>query len=246
VSDASQGPGWWQASDGKWYPPEQAPGYQAGDATGGGGGAGSPGTLDIGAALSYGWNKFVQYIGQIIVIVLVIFAVQIVFYGIRQVLVGSIDSFFLGWSIGFVLWAAGWFLYFLLSAGLIRAALAITRGETPEASMLFSTDRLAPFAIASLLVAVLTFIGFFACCIGAVVVWFFTFFYGYFVLDRDQGPTESVGSSFNMVKDNAGTVALLLIVIVLINAFTCGLGAGVTFIAGAYAFKTLNGEPVAA
>ncbi|HEX2575688.1 MAG TPA: RDD family protein [Aquihabitans sp.] len=25
MSDVSQGPGWWQASDGKWYPPEQAP-----------------------------------------------------------------------------------------------------------------------------------------------------------------------------------------------------------------------------
>jgi hypothetical protein len=24
MSDQSQGPGWWQASDGKWYPPEQA------------------------------------------------------------------------------------------------------------------------------------------------------------------------------------------------------------------------------
>ena len=26
MSDISQGPGWWQASDGKWYAPEQAPG----------------------------------------------------------------------------------------------------------------------------------------------------------------------------------------------------------------------------
>jgi hypothetical protein len=25
MSDVSQGPGWWQASDGKWYPPQQAP-----------------------------------------------------------------------------------------------------------------------------------------------------------------------------------------------------------------------------
>src|SRR4051794_26597961 len=25
MSDATQGPGWWQASDGKWYPPEQHP-----------------------------------------------------------------------------------------------------------------------------------------------------------------------------------------------------------------------------
>lgn len=30
MSDFSQGPGWWQASDGKWYPPEQAPGAAPG------------------------------------------------------------------------------------------------------------------------------------------------------------------------------------------------------------------------
>ncbi len=29
MSDASQGPGWWIASDGKWYPPEQVPGPTA-------------------------------------------------------------------------------------------------------------------------------------------------------------------------------------------------------------------------
>ena len=34
MSDFSQGPGWWQASDGKWYPPEQAPGGQAAAAPG--------------------------------------------------------------------------------------------------------------------------------------------------------------------------------------------------------------------
>lgn len=29
MSDTSQGPGWWMASDGKWYAPELHPGYQA-------------------------------------------------------------------------------------------------------------------------------------------------------------------------------------------------------------------------
>lgn len=28
MSDTSQGPGWWLASDGKWYPPERHPGYR--------------------------------------------------------------------------------------------------------------------------------------------------------------------------------------------------------------------------
>ncbi len=92
MSDTSQGPGWWQASDGKWYPPEQAPGYQApagGGAAAGGGGAV---TFDLGSALSYGWTKFVQYIGQIILIVLIIFAVEIVFNVVVGAFAGAIGG----------------------------------------------------------------------------------------------------------------------------------------------------------
>jgi hypothetical protein len=33
MSDVSQGPGWWQASDGKWYSPEQVPGTGTTQAT---------------------------------------------------------------------------------------------------------------------------------------------------------------------------------------------------------------------
>ncbi|HEV3265744.1 MAG TPA: DUF4190 domain-containing protein [Acidimicrobiales bacterium] len=33
MSDVSQGPGWWQASDGKWYSPEQMPGTGAAQAS---------------------------------------------------------------------------------------------------------------------------------------------------------------------------------------------------------------------
>jgi hypothetical protein len=28
MSDTSQGPGWWLASDGRWYPPETHPGHE--------------------------------------------------------------------------------------------------------------------------------------------------------------------------------------------------------------------------
>lgn len=28
MTDTSQGPGWWLASDGQWYPPESHPNYQ--------------------------------------------------------------------------------------------------------------------------------------------------------------------------------------------------------------------------
>ena len=73
MSDTSQGPGWWQASDGKWYPPEQAPGGGAGTTAGAG-----TANVDIGGAFSYGWNKFTQNAGPLIVAVLVMWVLQLI------------------------------------------------------------------------------------------------------------------------------------------------------------------------
>jgi hypothetical protein len=57
VSDVSQGPGWWQAADGKWYSPEQVPGTAAPTAAPfPGAGAPAPyGTPPAGAPGGYGY-----------------------------------------------------------------------------------------------------------------------------------------------------------------------------------------------
>lgn len=240
MSDTPQGPDWWQASDGKWYPPEQTPG---GGAAGGGGGV--PGTLDVGTALSYGWNKFVQYIGPIILIVVIIFAVQLVVNFVSQIVYGTIDSFFVAFTVGGLLWAAGWFINLMLQAGLIRAGLAITRGEEPEIGMLFKTDNLGPYAVASILAALLYFVGFLACCVGMLVVALFLIFYGFYSIDRGQS-VDALRSSFEVVRNNLSSVLVFAIVVVVLNLITCGLATGVTFIATAYAYRVLNGESVAA
>jgi hypothetical protein len=244
MSDTSQGPGWWQASDGKWYPPEQAP---AGAGGGAGAGVGSyaagPGDFSIGDALSYGWNKFVQYIGQIIVIVLVVFAIQIVFSIVSQVLFGR--GGVAGLAIGTVVWVVGLVVGLILQAGLIRAGLAVTRGEAPQVGMLFETTNLGPFIVATILVGLLYVVGFAACCVGAIAVAVFMLFYGYFVIDKSAQPVDSIASSFNLVKDNFGVILGFAIVVFLLNLITCGLAVGVTQIATAYAYKKLTGQPVA-
>jgi hypothetical protein len=241
VSDSPQGPGWWQASDGKWYPPEQAPG--AGATGGGGGGAAA---FSVGDALSYGWNKFVQYIGQIIVIVLIIFAIQLVLSIVSQAIQAGSDSFFVGITLSFAITAVSIFVSFLLQAGLIRAALAVTRGEAPEPSMLFQTEKLGPYAVAAVIVALLVFVGLLLCCIPGLIVAFFTYFFGFYVIDKDVSPVDSIRSSVSLVQENFGNVVLLMIVVVLLNLITCGLASGVTFLALGYAYRTLNGEAVAA
>jgi hypothetical protein len=57
MSSTSQGPGWWLASDGKWYPPELWTGPRAqGPASGGAvyGGGVPPGSAGYGAGTPYG------------------------------------------------------------------------------------------------------------------------------------------------------------------------------------------------
>jgi hypothetical protein len=237
MSDAPQGPGWWQASDGKWYPPEQNP--NAGPPPGGGPppGYGAPapaggGNLDIGAAISYGFNKFIANIGPLLILLLIIIGVQVVFSFVAF----GIDSFF----VRSLVYAIGYVISLTISMGLIRAALAIVEGRPIDPAQLFNTDRLGDYFIASLIVGLCYIIP----CVGLVAGFFF-FFYGYFVIDQNMSGTDALGASFNMVKDNVGTLIAFLIVTILIALCTCGLGWPVAWIAGAYAYKTLNGQPVA-
>lgn len=241
MSDTSQGPGWWQASDGKWYPPEQAPGAAPQPAQQPAGGR-----LDVGAALSYGWEKFVANLSTMILIVIIFFGVQLVFNLVVQFVRPS--SFIAAMIVSGIILAVGLFIGFMIEAGLIRAALAVTSGRPPEASMMFSTERLAPFAIGAIIVALLSFVGILACCIGYIVVRLFLLFWGFYVLDpnRNNEPVDAIKNSFNLVSKNAGDVLVFAIVVVLINIVTCGLAIGVTEIAIGYAYKQLNGDPVAA
>ena len=247
MSDTPQGEGWWQASDGKWYPPEQAPGYQApqqGYAQPAMAGGGAPGTIDIGEALSYGWNKFVQYIGQVIVILLIIVGVQIVMNVIQNIVSGRIGGL-VGILIGLAFSVIGLIISFILQMGLVRMSLMITAGQEPEPGSVFKFDNIGPYAIASILVGLFIFIGFFALCIGAFVVAFFTFLYGFYILDQNQDPMQSITSSFNVIKDNLGSVFLFALVVVALNICTCGLAVGVTQISTGYVYRKLNGQPVA-
>jgi uncharacterized RDD family membrane protein YckC len=105
MSDVSQGPGWWQASDGKWYAPEQASGSQAfSQPTPSYSAPGTMGSPVAGGGL--GGQQLAEFgpraIGLIIdwVIVFVLAVVGGILYAILSAI-----SFWLGLLFGFVLWA---------------------------------------------------------------------------------------------------------------------------------------------
>jgi hypothetical protein len=244
VSDSSQGPGWWQASDGKWYPPEQAPGYQQ-PATPAGGPYGAPygggpaggANVDVGAAFSYGWNKFVENIGDIIIIWLIVIAVQVVF-GILGRSVSGIFATLVVQAVGFIVSA-------IAQIGLVRVGLLITAGRKPTPQEAFKTDQLGPYIIVAILTGIGVFIGFFALCIGAIIVAFLLYFAPYYVLDQRQDPVAALQSSFQLTTKNFGTVGVFALLAFIVSFCTCGLAAPIVQIGAAYLYRNLNGQPVA-
>jgi uncharacterized membrane protein len=230
VSDTPQGPDWWQASDGKWYPPEQTPG---GGAAAGGGAL----SIDVGTAFRYGWNKFIANIGDIIVIWLIIIAIQVGFNIISRLT----DSIILSFALSLL----GWFISIVVQIALLRVGLLITSGQRPSPSAAFDFTNIGPYILASLLFFVGVLLGAIALCVGAIVVAFLFWFYGYYVLDQNQDPVTSLKSSFQLTTKNFGTVGVFALLAVLLSFCTYGLAAPIVQIATAYIYRTLNGQVVA-
>ena len=225
-------------------------------------------------AIKYGWAKFQQH-WQVIVVALVVgFVAMAILVVIGIVIQGSLTDtsdctvkitgngfqksgcdvsiftqlaatgitnvmFFLGQSI--------------LNYFIIRATLSIVKGEKLDAAHVMNFDKFGPYIVTALLAGLLTFLGIFACFVGALVVAFFVMFWGYFVIDKDMAPFEAIKASFNLVKDNIGVVLvfwLLTIVVTIAGAIACGVGLIVAIpvvtIATGYMYKRLQGEPVAA
>jgi hypothetical protein len=227
------------------YPP--APGYP--------GAAPGRARLDIGQALSYGWNGFTKNISAVLLIVV---AVVLVNVGLNALGLAFDNEF-----VTFLLSIIGFVVSLIITVGLIRAALSITDGDKPTLGEVFSGDRVVPYAIASIvlgaafavinIVGAITIILLPVTLIATAVLAFFVQFFGYAIVDERAGAFDGISRSFNLVKENLGEILLLWVVALGINilgALLCGIGLLVTIpltaIAWAYAWRTLTGGRVAA
>jgi len=222
-------------------PPPASPPPPSGGAPISGGAA----PFSVGDAISYGWNAYWKNVGPMILIVLAIVVVNIVL----SIIALPFDNQFMR----FIIQLVAWVVSLLLALGLIRATLALTRGEKPEVSMLFETDNFGPYIVAAILFGIGSAIGFILCIIPGVIFAIFYGFYGFIIVDKgEQSPIEALKRSQQLVSGHFGAVLGLAVVLILINivgALLCGIGllftVGISAIAWAYAYRALAGEPVA-
>lgn len=219
-------------------PPPPPPPPPSGGASGGEG-------FSIGGSVGYGWNAYWKNLGPMLLIALVIIVVSVVISLIGQATGSTVIS---------VLFSIiGWIVGLLLGFGLIRASLAVTRGEKPEVAMLFETAGFGPYMLASILFGIGAAIGFILCIIPGIIFVLVYMFYGYIISENGDavGPTDALKRAAEITRGHRGELFGFVVVLFLLNlvgAILCGVGLlftyGITSIAVAHAYKMLSGGTV--
>ncbi len=207
--------------------------------------------LDVGASISYGWKKFTENVGPFIILMLAVFAVTLVIAIVQALVTPNNSSSFIA-----LIWTAAvavvaYVLTFVVQAGVYRAGLGVTRGQTPSVSMMTQTDNIVPYFLTLLLVGIGAFIGFVLCIIPGIIWLIFTAYAPILALDKGMDPIEAIKTSIDWVKDNFGKVFAILLVAYLVylaGLCVCGVGvlvsAPVALVAMIYSYRALNNEPV--
>lgn len=219
-------------------------------------------SFSAGDAIGYGWEKFRENAGPILLAALLLIVASIAVSVIAGAVTGSgFEGSALTSDNGSINFSAGGLVSQILTnvvgliigAGITRGALDITEGHKFNLGAAFGKLNYANVILTSLLVGILTAVGFVLLIIPGILVTFFTIFAIYFVVDKDTSPLESVQASFNLVKANVGNTILMIllsIAVVLLGFVALCVGIFVAIpvvtIGWAYAYKTFLGEPVAA
>ncbi len=232
------------------------------------GGTPSPsgGSVDVGKAFSWSWEKFsanasplvlglLAYVGIVIVVFFLWFLIQGAILNTTVNANGTVSSpgffmtIFVG-ALGVLIFA---FMGYLIQAGMSRVGLDIAAGQKAEISRIYSTDRLVKVIVAGVIVAVATFIGTLLCYLPGLIVGFLCQYFVLFILDKDLEPIDSIKASVSFVIANFLPLLLVYIVcgvIVFVGAILCGVGLLVAIplavLIQVYAYKTLQNEPVVA
>jgi len=212
-------------------------------------------------AIGWGWRKFTENVGPMLVGIAIVFVVTVVVNILAGVVSGGGANPF-GPSAGMMEFSVASFLASLVSyavsvvlgAIFARAALDVVDGRPFDFMGAFGRLNIVNVLIAAVLVSVLVTIGFILLFIPGLVALFLTYFTTLFIVDDDaESPTKAIGESVKLISNNLGgslLLALLNILVLIAGAIALLVGLVVAYpvvaLASAYAYRTFRGQPVAA
>ncbi|MGZ4437661.1 MAG: hypothetical protein ACXVW6_08475 [Nocardioidaceae bacterium] len=227
----------------------------------------------IGNAFSYGWKKFTENVGPILLAMLAIAVGVIMLQLIGNAISTSLmttkttagldaqgnptftstgGATFASITVSLLFSVVSFVVNLGIQAGIIRGALDLTYGRPLSLGSMFSGLNLVQVALASVILAILTVVGLVLCILPGLVVLFFTAYTLYFVIDKEMSAIEAIQASATLVNRNFGVLLGFFLATVLayvVGALLCGVGLlaaiPIVLIATAYTYRTLQGETVA-
>jgi uncharacterized membrane protein len=202
-------------------------------------GGGSP---QVGAALSYGFNKYFANVGPVLAVIAVAIGAQLI-VNIIELSVSSLFGRLLFTVIGLVVGA-------VVNIGIYQTALTITKGETPTISGAFTSDRWGEWIVFSIVYGLMVGIGIVACIIPGLVVLAFFGMAPYFFIDQHMSLGDALSASASAASGRGYALPVVLSIIVgALGLIACGIGVLVTapaaYIAVAFLYRGAAGQPVA-
>lgn len=204
----------------------------------------APGALSVGAAFSYGWAKFSQNAGPLIVVTLLVWAAGVV--------VNIIGRAFDSVVLQLLLSVVAFIVTQVMTRGLVRAALTIVNGGKPDPSSVFSFDNIGPFLVGAIIYGLVVGVGFVLCIIPGLIIGALLGFWSFACVEQDLDGVSAIKRSLELTRANFGQVLLFGLAYIgvnIIGAILCGVGLLVTiplsYVAAAHFYRQLSGMAVA-
>jgi hypothetical protein len=199
-------------------------------------GAGPPGASpNVGAALSYGFNKYFANVGPFLGVIFIPVLAQIALSLIGQFVIRGV----FGYALAEIL---GTLISIVLYYGVYHMSLMLTAGETPDIGKAFQNDRWGEWILFSIVYGLMVGVGLALCVVPGLFVLAFFGMAPYFFIDRGMSLGDALTASREAASSGAYAIPVLLCVIVgAAGLILCGIGLLITapaaYIAVAFLYR---------
>jgi len=185
-----------------------------------------------GEAIRFGWATVMANLGLAIVAMLIVCMINVFPVFTESVVVALVSAFFT----------------MVVALGVMRIALRFVDGDRGELVDLFAKIPLIiPYLIASIVVGIVTTVGFILLIIPGIYWGLRLQFFGWVIVDKEVGPFEAVNESWEITRGSAWQLFLLWWVLFFVNVLgfmALGIGLLVTvplsLVAMGYVYRTLE------
>lgn len=226
------------------------------------------GRVDVGAAISWAFDRFkgnaAAFVGLAAVVTVIQLVQQVGTRPLQNILLdcsnpetpGQVNACTAALGIGAIITIVIAVLFSLLAfiaqIGVQRAAIRSTQGIAPSFSEMFTTQYLGRYILFVIVFALLFVIGLALCILPGLVVMFLLQLGPYYILDKGMSVGDAIKSSISAVTKNFGPALIMTILnalVSLLGGMFLGILTLVTLpfacLFTAHMYRQFNSEPVA-